>query len=142
MQINTSTVALVTGGASGLGEATTRRLHEDGSAVVIVDLPSSGGQALAAELGSRVRFCAADVRDEAQVQAAIAAAQELGTCGSSSAARVSARRAGSSAARAHSTSRPSETSLTSTWLGPSTSCAWPPRPCSPTSRLTATAESS
>jgi len=78
LQINTSTVALVTGGASGLGEATTRRLHEAGSAVVIVDLPSSGGQALAAELGSRVRFCAADVRDEAQVQAAIAAAQELG----------------------------------------------------------------
>jgi len=78
LQINTSTVALVTGGASGLGEATTRRLHEGGSAVVIVDLPSSGGQALAAELGSRVRFCAADVRDEAQVQAAIAAAQELG----------------------------------------------------------------
>jgi NAD(P)-dependent dehydrogenase (short-subunit alcohol dehydrogenase family) len=78
LQINTSTVALVTGGASGLGEATTRRLHEDGSAVVLVDLPSSGGQALAAELGSRVRFCAADVRDEAQVQAAIAAAQELG----------------------------------------------------------------
>jgi hypothetical protein len=52
-RINTSTVALVTGGASGLGEATTRRLHEGGSAVVIVDLPSSGGQALAAELGDQ-----------------------------------------------------------------------------------------
>jgi NAD(P)-dependent dehydrogenase (short-subunit alcohol dehydrogenase family) len=78
LQINTSTVALVTGGASGLGEATTRRLHEDGSAVVIVDLPSSAGQALAAELGDRVRFCPADVRDETQVQAAIAAATELG----------------------------------------------------------------
>lgn len=78
MQINDSTVALVTGGASGLGEATTRRLHEGGAAVVIVDLPSSPGEALAAELGDRVRFCAADVRDEPQVQAAIAAAQELG----------------------------------------------------------------
>jgi len=78
LQINASTVALVTGGASGLGEATTRRLHEDGAAVVIVDLPSSPGQALAAELGELVRFCPADVRDEAQVQAAIAAAQELG----------------------------------------------------------------
>jgi NAD(P)-dependent dehydrogenase (short-subunit alcohol dehydrogenase family) len=78
LQINASTVALVTGGASGLGEATTRRLHEGGSAVVIVDLPSSPGQSLAAELGELVRFCPADVRDEAQVQAAIAAAQELG----------------------------------------------------------------
>jgi NAD(P)-dependent dehydrogenase (short-subunit alcohol dehydrogenase family) len=78
LQINAFTVALVTGGASGLGDATTRRLHEGGSAVVIVDLPSSPGQALAAELGDRVRFCPADVRDEAQVQAAIAAAQELG----------------------------------------------------------------
>jgi NAD(P)-dependent dehydrogenase (short-subunit alcohol dehydrogenase family) len=78
LQINVSTVALVTGGASGLGEATTRRLHEDGAAVVILDLPSAPGEALAAELGAKVRFCAADVRDEAQVQAAIAAAQELG----------------------------------------------------------------
>ena len=78
MQINDSTVALVTGGASGLGEATTRRLHEGGAAVIIVDLPSSPGEALAAQLGDRARFCAADVRDEAQVQAAIAAAQELG----------------------------------------------------------------
>ena len=78
MQINASTVALVTGGASGLGEATTRRLHEGGSAVVIVDLPSSRGQALASELGDRVRFSPADVRDEAQVQAALAVAADLG----------------------------------------------------------------
>jgi len=78
LQINPSTVALVTGGASGLGEATTRRLHQCGSAVVIADLPASPWQAVAAELGERVRFCAADVRSEAQVQAAIAVAQELG----------------------------------------------------------------
>jgi len=78
LQINASTVALVTGGASGLGEATTRRLHEGGAAVVIVDLPSSAGQALAAELGARARFSPADVRDESQVQAAIATAKELG----------------------------------------------------------------
>src|SRR5674476_227824 len=56
LQINVSTVALVTGGASGLGEATTRRLHEGGAAVVIVDLPSSPGEALATELGDRARF--------------------------------------------------------------------------------------
>ena len=78
MQINDSTVAIVTGGASGLGEATTRRLHDGGAAVIVIDLPSSPGGALAAELGDRVRFCAADVRSEAQVQAAIASAQELG----------------------------------------------------------------
>jgi len=78
LQINASTVALVTGGASGLGEATTRRLHEGGSAVVIVDLPSSPGETLATELGDRARFCPADVRDESQVQAAIAVAKELG----------------------------------------------------------------
>ncbi|MHB1475573.1 MAG: SDR family NAD(P)-dependent oxidoreductase [Dermatophilaceae bacterium] len=78
MQINASTVALVTGGASGLGESTARRLHEGGASVVIIDLPSSAGHALAAELGDRVRSSPADVRDEAQVQAAIAAAKELG----------------------------------------------------------------
>lgn len=79
MQINDSTVALVTGGASGLGGATVRRLHAEGAAVVIVDLPSSPGQALAEELGDMAQFVPADVRDEAQVQAAIDAAGELGT---------------------------------------------------------------
>ena len=79
MQINENTVALVTGGASGLGEATTRRLHAAGAAVVILDLPSSPGKALAEELGDRVRFAPTDVRDEEQVQAAIDLARELGT---------------------------------------------------------------
>ena len=79
MQINDSTVALVTGGASGLGGATVRRLHAEGAAVVIVDLPGSPGQALADELGDMVVFAPADVRDEAQVQAAIDAARQLGT---------------------------------------------------------------
>ena len=78
MQINASTVALVTGGASGLGEATVRRLHEGGAAVVIVDLPGSPGAALAEELGEHAVFAPADVRDEAQVLDAIAAAKELG----------------------------------------------------------------
>jgi len=78
LQINASTVALITGGASGLGEATARRLHKEGAAVVVLDLPSSGGEDLAKELGDRVRFCPADVRDEEQVRAAIAAAAELG----------------------------------------------------------------
>ena len=79
MQINENTVALVTGGASGLGEATARRLHAEGASVVIADLPSSPGEQLTADLGEHVRFVPADVRDEAQVQAAIDAAKELGT---------------------------------------------------------------
>jgi NAD(P)-dependent dehydrogenase (short-subunit alcohol dehydrogenase family) len=79
LHINENTVALVTGGASGLGEATTRRLHAAGAAVVILDLPSSPGKALVEELGDRVRFAPTDVRDEEQVQAAIDAARELGT---------------------------------------------------------------
>ena len=78
MQLNDSTVALITGGASGLGGATTRRLAADGVSVVIVDLPSSPGADLAVELGAGARFVPADVRDEGQVQAAIDAARELG----------------------------------------------------------------
>jgi NAD(P)-dependent dehydrogenase (short-subunit alcohol dehydrogenase family) len=78
LQINDSSVALVTGGASGLGEATARRLHETGASVVIVDLPSSAGRDLATELGGRASFCATDVRDEAQVLSAIEQAQALG----------------------------------------------------------------
>jgi len=78
LQLNDSTVALITGGASGLGGATTRRLVADGVSVVIVDLPSSPGADLATELGAGARFVPADVRDEGQVQAAIDAARELG----------------------------------------------------------------
>lgn len=71
MQINDSSVAIVTGGASGLGEATTRRLVADGATVVVLDLASSTGADLAAELGAAVTFVPTDVRDEEQVQAAI-----------------------------------------------------------------------
>ena len=45
------TVALVTGGASGLGLATARRLLAKGGSVVLLDLPSSAGEAVAEELG-------------------------------------------------------------------------------------------
>jgi NAD(P)-dependent dehydrogenase (short-subunit alcohol dehydrogenase family) len=61
--------ALVVGGASGLGEATARRLSELGAAVTIADLNAEKGQALANELGAR--FAACDVREEDQVQAAV-----------------------------------------------------------------------
>jgi NAD(P)-dependent dehydrogenase (short-subunit alcohol dehydrogenase family) len=61
--------ALVAGGASGLGEATVRLLHERGALVTIADLNAEKGGALAAELG--VEFVACDVREEDQVQAAV-----------------------------------------------------------------------
>lgn len=68
----TAASALVTGGASGLGLATARRLAARGAHVVIVDLPRSAGAAVASELGGR--FVAADVTDPAQVAEAVAAA--------------------------------------------------------------------
>ncbi|GAA0905391.1 3-hydroxyacyl-CoA dehydrogenase [Pseudonocardia zijingensis] len=71
-------VAVVTGGASGLGLATATALHAAGARVVIVDLPSSAGAERAAELGDGVRFAPADVRSEADVTAALDVAAELG----------------------------------------------------------------
>jgi NAD(P)-dependent dehydrogenase (short-subunit alcohol dehydrogenase family) len=79
MQLTPSTVAVVTGGGSGLGGATVRRLVADGAKVVIVDLEGSTAPALVDELGNEhAVFVAADVRDEAQVQAAIDRATGLG----------------------------------------------------------------
>lgn len=64
--------ALVTGGASGLGNATAKRLAEAGAHVTIIDLPSSRGTDAAAEIGGT--FVAADVTDAAQVADAVAQA--------------------------------------------------------------------
>lgn len=69
--------AVVTGGASGLGRATAARLLALGAQVVIADLPSSDGEAVARTLGARARFIAADVTDEAQMRAVFAAAAAL-----------------------------------------------------------------
>jgi NAD(P)-dependent dehydrogenase (short-subunit alcohol dehydrogenase family) len=70
--------ALVAGGASGLGEATSRLLAERGAAVVIADLNAEKGEALAAEIGGT--FVEADVTSEEAVQGAVekAAAAERG----------------------------------------------------------------
>lgn len=62
---------LVSGGASGLGEATVRRLVAEGARVVIADLNQDRGDALATELGENVRFSATDVTREDSVRAAI-----------------------------------------------------------------------
>ena len=69
------TSALVTGGASGMGEATARRLAAQGAKVVIADLNRDRGEAVAAELGGT--FAHADVTDEEQVKAAVESAAAL-----------------------------------------------------------------
>jgi NAD(P)-dependent dehydrogenase (short-subunit alcohol dehydrogenase family) len=70
------TGALVVGGASGLGAATVRALHAQGAHVVVADLDAARGEALAAELGARARFVAADVTDAGQLRAAVDAAAQ------------------------------------------------------------------
>jgi len=70
--------AVVTGGGSGLGLATAKALVAAGANVVIIDLPSSNGEAEALAIGPKAVFVAADVRDESQVNTALDAAQEMG----------------------------------------------------------------
>jgi NAD(P)-dependent dehydrogenase (short-subunit alcohol dehydrogenase family) len=70
------TSAIVTGGASGLGEATARRLTARGAKVVVADLQADKGEALAKELGGS--FAHTDVANPEQVIAAVEAAKELG----------------------------------------------------------------
>lgn len=72
MQIDGSS-ALITGGASGLGLATARRLAAAGATVTILDLPSSAGAEIADELGGV--FHAGDVTSAEDAAAAVAAAQ-------------------------------------------------------------------
>jgi NAD(P)-dependent dehydrogenase (short-subunit alcohol dehydrogenase family) len=66
--------AVITGGASGLGEATARRLVKAGAKVVLLDRDAKKGPALAAELGAAARFVETDVTNEEQVKAAVDAA--------------------------------------------------------------------
>ena len=76
MQIEGS-AALVVGGASGLGEASVRRLHRAGANVVIADLNEARGEGLASELGERTRFVRADVTDGDDLTQAVQAAARL-----------------------------------------------------------------
>ncbi|HEX9002813.1 MAG TPA: 3-hydroxyacyl-CoA dehydrogenase [Blastocatellia bacterium] len=73
MEINANTF-LVSGGASGLGGATSTLLAKSGANVVIADINKDKGEALAAELGANTRFVECNVTDEDSVKAAVAAA--------------------------------------------------------------------
>ena len=66
-----NSVAVVTGGASGLGEACVRNLNKLGAKVAIFDFVAERGEKIAAELGKDVIFAHTDVADDAGVQAAI-----------------------------------------------------------------------
>ena len=72
-------VFIVTGGASGLGGATSRMFAAQGGKVVIADVQADKGTELAAELGAAARFVKCDVTSEADGQAVVAAAQQMGT---------------------------------------------------------------
>ena len=72
----TGASAIVTGGASGLGEATSRLLAEKGAKVVVLDMNEEKGNALASELGGA--FCKADVTNVDEVIAAVETAKEMG----------------------------------------------------------------
>jgi NAD(P)-dependent dehydrogenase (short-subunit alcohol dehydrogenase family) len=72
----TGTSSLVTGGASGLGEATVRALAARGASVVVVDLQDEKGEAVARSVGGG--YVRADVTDAGQVAAAVSAAEEHG----------------------------------------------------------------
>lgn len=73
MKLDDSIAAIVTGGASGLGEATARRLASHGVRVAILDMNPERGEAVAAAIGGV--FCAANVTDDASVDAALAKAR-------------------------------------------------------------------
>lgn len=73
-----NTVAVVTGGASGLGRATARKLAAEGATVIILDLPNSDGHSVAESMGSSVVFAAADVTDPEQVGEALDVAEQYG----------------------------------------------------------------
>ena len=72
------TVALVTGGASGLGQATARRIVQGGGKVVIADLNVEAGEATSAELGDSAVFVKTNVTSEEDVNAALDAAADWG----------------------------------------------------------------
>src|ERR1041385_3866292 len=74
MELNSSIAAVITGGASGLGEATARALRTHGVKVALLDMNKNKGEKLAAEIGAT--FCQANVTDEESVLAAFEKARK------------------------------------------------------------------
>ena len=70
--------AIVTGGASGLGEAAARRLHAAGANVVIADVNEEGGQRMVAELGRNTEFVRCDVENDEEVEEVVRVASSHG----------------------------------------------------------------
>ncbi|MFZ4121234.1 MAG: glucose 1-dehydrogenase [Caulobacterales bacterium] len=68
-------VALISGGASGIGAASAKRFVEEGARVILGDMQREKGESLARELGDAALFVSLDVRDESQWRAAVAAGQ-------------------------------------------------------------------
>jgi NAD(P)-dependent dehydrogenase (short-subunit alcohol dehydrogenase family) len=73
MKLDESMAAVVTGGASGLGEATARMLASQGARVAILDMNAERGERVAREIGAL--FCRTDVTDEASIDSALQAAR-------------------------------------------------------------------
>ncbi|MEX0407488.1 SDR family oxidoreductase [Aquibium sp. LZ166] len=69
-------VAIITGGVSGMGLASTHRFIEEGASVVVADIQAGKGRELEKQYPGRLRFVACDVRDEADIVAAVSAAVE------------------------------------------------------------------
>lgn len=68
-------VAIVTGGARGMGEATVRKFVEEGARVLIADIDDGQGEALASELGANTCYCHLDISDEENWKAALKTAE-------------------------------------------------------------------
>ncbi len=79
MSTPTADVAVVTGGAGGLGEAVVRRLHEAGTTVVVADLADERANKLVESLGSGAVYSRTDVTSEESVNATLDTAEQLGT---------------------------------------------------------------
>ena len=70
----TGKVAVITGGSSGIVEATTRRFVAEGAKVLIADMQQERGSSLAKELGNNATFVSVEVRKESDIQTAVGTA--------------------------------------------------------------------